>query len=206
MIGTIIKMERIRQKISQPLLCHGICAVSYLSKIENETIVCSYDIYNKLFQKLGISYISNDNLLQRFNSAYKNVLFILRTTGFCHTEPMTALVGASGSGKTTTAKLLQRFWNVNNRKITINNVDIRNIRLEALRELVTIVPQEIYLFNMSIADNLRLAYADADDGKIKSSAMKAQADGFTSNFSLGYETKVKERGLRQFGFREQETD
>ena len=110
-----------------------------------------------------------------------------------------ALAGASGSGKTTVARLLQRFWDVDSGCITINGVDIRDIRLEELRDIVTLVPQEVYLFNMSIKDNLLLADPDADITHLYAASEDAQADGFIKRQPDGYETQVGERGLKLSG-------
>src|SRR5699024_5297573 len=74
-----------------------------------------------------------------------------------------ALVGASGGGKSTAARLLQRFWDVDGGRISINGTDVRELTLENLRDIVTVVPQEVYLFNMSVAENLRLARLSATD-------------------------------------------
>ena len=110
-----------------------------------------------------------------------------------------ALVGASGSGKTTVAKLLQRFWDVDSGSIKINDVDIRSIRIESLRKLVTIVPQEVYLFNMSIKSNLLLANPEADTSRLHKATADAQAATFIESLPDGYETHVGERGLKLSG-------
>lgn len=110
-----------------------------------------------------------------------------------------ALVGASGSGKTTAARLLQRFWDVQGGSISINGTDIRKLRLSALREAVTVVPQEVYLFNMSVEDNLRLAKEGASKEEIVKACRQAQADIFIRKLPQGYNTVLGERGLRLSG-------
>lgn len=110
-----------------------------------------------------------------------------------------ALVGASGSGKTTAARLLQRFWDVDGGHISINGTDIRTLRLEALREIITVVPQETYLFNLRVSENLRLAKPDASPEEIEAAAKSAQASGFIQKLPQGYDTVLGERGLRLSG-------
>lgn len=116
-----------------------------------------------------------------------------------HTGETVALVGASGSGKTTIARLLQRFWDVDSGRICINGTDIRNILLENLRELVTVVPQEVYLFNLSVKENLRLSKADATDEEIREAIRNARADTFVDKLPQRYDTLIGERGLRLSG-------
>jgi ATP-binding cassette subfamily B protein len=110
-----------------------------------------------------------------------------------------ALAGASGGGKTTAARLLQRYWDVDDGRITLCGLDIRGIQLESLRELVTVVPQEIYLFHMSVGENLRMAKVGASDAEIQEAAALAQADSFIQKLPQGYDTPVGERGLRLSG-------
>lgn len=110
-----------------------------------------------------------------------------------------ALVGASGSGKTTVTRLLQRFWDVEKGGIYINGFDIRELSLNGLHELITVVPQEVYLFNMSVADNLRLAKLNATDNELIEVAKEAQADQFIQTLPHGYDTITGERGLRLSG-------
>lgn len=116
-----------------------------------------------------------------------------------HTGETVALVGASGSGKTTSARLLQRFWDIDSGSISINGVDIQNMTLNSLRDTVTVVPQDVYLFNITIEENLRLAKLDASVNEIKDAAIVAQADDFINKLPYGYETQIGERGLRLSG-------
>lgn len=116
-----------------------------------------------------------------------------------YTGETVALVGESGGGKTTAARLLQRFWDVDEGSIRIDGVDIRELRLDHLRDIVTVVPQDVYLFNMSVTDNLRLARLNASQQEIRQAARQAQADAFIENLPEGYDTIVGERGLRLSG-------
>lgn len=110
-----------------------------------------------------------------------------------------ALVGASGGGKTTAARLLQRFWDVEGGSISINGMDIRALTLDSLRETVTVVPQDVYLFNISVEENLRLARQDASEQEIHAAAQRARAEDFVRKLPDGYGTLIGERGLRLSG-------
>ncbi len=110
-----------------------------------------------------------------------------------------ALVGASGGGKSTAARLLQRFWDVDGGRISINGTDVRELTLENLRDIVTVVPQEVYLFNMSVAENLRLARLSATDAEIHEAARRARAEEFIEKLPKGYDAEIGERGLRLSG-------
>lgn len=110
-----------------------------------------------------------------------------------------ALVGASGSGKTTAARLLQRFWDLDAGSIAINGTDIRKLTLRSLRDTVTVVPQDVYLFNMTVEENMRLARLSATAEEIRAAAIAARADAFIQKLPDGYGTRIGERGLRLSG-------
>jgi len=111
-----------------------------------------------------------------------------------------ALVGHSGAGKSTCAHLLLRFWDVTGGAITIGGHDLRDLPQHALRELLSLVPQDVYLFNQSIADNIRLARPDAGDAEVERAARAALAHEFvTGELPDGYQTLVGERGARLSG-------
>lgn len=110
-----------------------------------------------------------------------------------------ALVGASGEGKSTAAKLLQRFWDIDEGNITINGIDIKSFSLETLRNLITVVPQDIYLFNRSIKENIRLAKQTASDAELEEALKKARLEDIRQRFENGWDTIVGERAVRLSG-------
>lgn len=110
-----------------------------------------------------------------------------------------ALVGHSGAGKTTCASLLMRFWDVDAGVVTIGGHDIRTLRQKTLRELISWVPQDIFLFNTSLRDNIRIARPDATDREVEEAARMALAHEFIQDMPRGYETVAGERGVQMSG-------
>jgi ATP-binding cassette subfamily C protein CydCD len=110
-----------------------------------------------------------------------------------------ALVGRSGAGKTTCANLLLRFWDVDGGSVKIGGRDLRDLPIETVRKLVTVVPQDVYLFNGSVADNIRLGKPGAGQDEIERVARLAQAHDFIAAMPKGYDTQVGERGARLSG-------
>ena len=107
---------------------------------------------------------------------------------------LTAIVGSSGSGKSTVAKLLAGFWNVNGGRITIGGADIGSMSLERNMRLVTYVSQENFLFNKSIRDNLKMAKENAADEEIEAACKKASCDDFIKGLPEGYDTDAGNAG------------
>jgi ATP-binding cassette subfamily B protein len=111
----------------------------------------------------------------------------------------TALVGETGSGKTTLGYLVARLYDVGRGRITIDGVDIRDLSFRALSELVGVVSQETYLFHASVRENLRFAKPDATDEQIEAAAEAARIHTVIAGLPEGYETVVGERGYRFSG-------
>lgn len=105
-----------------------------------------------------------------------------------------ALVGPSGGGKTTLFNLLERFYDPKTGKITINKTDIRKYTLKSLRDSIADVSQSVFLFNGTIADNIKYGRPDATDEMVVSAARMANADEFINEFPEKYNTNVGEGG------------
>ncbi|TDD64026.1 thiol reductant ABC exporter subunit CydC [Jiangella aurantiaca] len=111
-----------------------------------------------------------------------------------------ALVGHSGAGKSTLAHLLLRFWDPATGSIRVGGVDLRSLPLRELRQLVSVVPQDVYLFNTSVASNIALARPDAGRAEIEDAARAALAHDFiVDELPDGYDTVVGEWGARLSG-------
>jgi ATP-binding cassette subfamily B protein len=111
----------------------------------------------------------------------------------------TALVGETGSGKTTLGYLAARLYDASRGQITIGGVDIRDLSFKALSDLVGVVSQETYLFHESVRENLRFAKPDATDEEIETAAKAARIHDVIAALPDGYDTIVGERGYRFSG-------
>ena len=112
---------------------------------------------------------------------------------------LTAIVGSSGSGKSTIAKLLAGFWNIDSGHITIGGADIGSMSLERNMQLVTYVSQENFLFNKTIRENLKMAKEDATDAEIEAACTKASIHDFIKSLPDGYDTNAGNAGSKFSG-------
>ncbi|MEU7892337.1 ABC transporter ATP-binding protein [Nonomuraea sp. NPDC049152] len=110
-----------------------------------------------------------------------------------------AVVGETGSGKTTLSYLIPRLYDVTGGRVTIDGVDVRELSFESLATTVGVVSQETYLFHASIADNLRFARPDASDEELVAAARAARIHDHVAALPEGYDTVVGERGYRFSG-------
>lgn len=110
-----------------------------------------------------------------------------------------AIVGSSGSGKTTFVRLLMRLFNIPSGKILIDGIDISNITQENLREQIAFVPQDPVLFHRTLMENIRYGRRDANDEEVLNAAHLAHCDEFIDALPNGYETYVGERGIKLSG-------
>lgn len=118
-------------------------------------------------------------------------------------QTLTALVGPSGSGKTTIAKLISRFYDVQGGSILLGGKDIKDISTEALLKQVSYVFQDVYLFNDTIINNIRVGNQNATDEEVYEAAKKAKCHTFIQSFDDGYETLVGEGGSTLSGGQKQ---
>jgi subfamily B ATP-binding cassette protein MsbA len=114
-----------------------------------------------------------------------------------------ALVGASGSGKTTVANLLNRFYDINNGALTIDGIPINKIKKSSLYGLTGIVTQDSILFNDTVRNNISLGNPDASEKEIEEAAKIANAEEFILNLENGYETVIGESGNKLSGGQKQ---
>ena len=114
-----------------------------------------------------------------------------------------AVMGATGSGKSTLVTLLGRFYDVKSGSVKIDGIDVREHKLDPLRRRLGYVMQETFLFSDSLTDNIRFGRPDAPQETVEKAAHVAQADEFINHMPEGYETVVGERGLGLSGGQKQ---
>ncbi len=121
---------------------------------------------------------------------------VLRNVSFCIEPGQTvAILGTTGSGKSTLVNLVPRFYDVTEGGVKLDGHDVRDVTLSSLRSQIGIVLQETRLFSGSVWDNIAFGKPDAADEEVQSAARDAQADGFIEELPDGYETTIGERGL-----------
>lgn len=114
-----------------------------------------------------------------------------------------ALVGPSGVGKTTLCSLIPRFYDVSEGELLIDGVDVRDMKLNDLRNNVGIVQQDVYLFAGTIMENIRYGKSEATDEEVVLAAKNANAHEFIMSFPDGYDTDIGQRGVKLSGGQKQ---
>ena len=114
-----------------------------------------------------------------------------------------AILGATGSGKTSLINLIPRFYDTAAGEVSVDGIDVRDLEEDSLLEHISIVPQETILFSGTIRDNICYGRPDASDEEVIAAARAAQADEFIASFSDGYNTHVEERGSNLSGGQKQ---
>lgn len=144
--------------------------------------------------------------LADYTVEFRNVYFgyeeqnIIRDISFtANQNSVTAIVGASGSGKSTLAKLLVHFWDAKEGEITIGGADVQDFSFEALMDIVSYVSQDIFLFNTTVMENIRIGRPGATDEEVIACAKTARCHDFIANLANGYETIAGEDGNKFSG-------
>ncbi len=124
----------------------------------------------------------------------------LKSVSFCVEPGQTvAIVGQTGSGKSSIAKLINRTYDADQGRVLVDGVDVRDWNLEALRRQISIIEQDIFLFSRTIAENIAFGKPDATRQEIEAAARAAQAHEFIMHFRDGYDTVIGERGVTLSG-------
>ena len=141
-----------------------------------------------------------DVKLKNVEFSYNNKDNVLKDVSFTAKQgEVTALIGPSGGGKTTVSRLAARFWDINKGKITVGGMDISKIEPAPLISLLSIVFQDVTLFNNTIMENIRLGKKDATDEEVLLAAKLANCDEFVSKLPNGYNTDIGENGCQLSG-------
>jgi ATP-binding cassette subfamily B protein len=141
--------------------------------------------------------ISFENVSFRYD---QELPWVIRSLSF-QVDPgeTVALIGRSGAGKSTCINLLLRFWDVEDGAVTLGGINIKDMTPETLRSRIAVVPQDIYLFNISVLENIRLGQPEASKEEVENAARAALAHDFISPLPQGYETCLGERGVQISG-------
>jgi len=180
----------------QPMMQTAIVAADRLGEILDLTPEKQGNENNKLSPQS----IAGDIELQNIDFRYGTRQLVLEDISLTAKQgEKIAFVGESGSGKTTLAKLLLNLYTAEKGEILINGTNIKDIRIEALRERIAYVPQETFLFSGTIMENLMLGLPDATPEDIIEAAKMAQAHDFINSLPLRYETMLEENGANLSG-------
>lgn len=190
------------------MLYQPVKALGRLNTIVHNGLAAADRIFGFLDRDDGIKDAPDAAVIERFDGdiCYENVSFryhdhdVIRDVSFTMRRgSVTALVGASGAGKSTIVRLLPRFSDVTEGRISIDGRDIRECNLRSLRELIGIVTQEPLLFNDTILANVRFGRPNASMDAVRDALVAAHAWDFVEALPLGLETVVGERGVQLSG-------
>jgi ATP-binding cassette subfamily B protein len=144
---------------------------------------------------------SEEQQIRRFDIEFRNVSFsyeqtpVLQNVSFKMPErTITALVGPSGSGKTTITKLISRFWDVSSGEVLVGGVNVKDVKTDQLLSQISIVFQDVYLFNDTIANNIKIGNKNATTQEVIAAAKTAHCHEFIEQLSNGYDTELGEGG------------
>ena len=165
--------------------------IERMKEIENETRMTGFtkylpDGYDISFEHVTFAYRENEDVL-------KDVSFTAKQ------GQVTALVGPSGGGKSTAARLAARFWDPSEGTVRLGGVDVSTVDAEALLEKYAIVFQDVVLFADTVMENIRIGRRGATDAEVLAAAKAAQCDAFISGLPDGYHTLIGENGSRLSG-------
>ena len=200
-VGTLIMCILLSYASYKPL----IKAMSHMETIANIKVV--FEEIKKIMEIPNLKRGEEVRDIKSYDVEFKDVTFayeesknVLNNISFRANEnELTAIVGNSGSGKSTITKLIAGFWNVSNGEILIGKTNLNELTLKQNMELVSYVSQENFLFNKTILENLKMAKEDASMDEIKEACEKASCYNFIKSLPNGYETIVGKGGANLSG-------
>lgn len=200
-VGTLITCILLSYASYKPL----IKAMSHMETIANIKVV--FEEIKKIMEIPNLKRGEEVRDIKSYDVEFKDVTFayeesknVLNNISFKANEnELTAIVGNSGSGKSTITKLIAGFWNVSNGEILIGKTNLNELPLKQNMELVSYVSQENFLFNKTILENLKMAKEDASMDEIKEACEKASCYNFIKGLPNGYQTIVGKGGANLSG-------
>lgn len=200
-VGTLITCILLSYASYKPL----IKAMSHMETIANIKVV--FEEIKKIMEIPNLKRGEEVRDIKSYDVEFKDVTFayeesknVLNNISFKANEnELTAIVGNSGSGKSTITKLIAGFWNVSNGEILIGKTNLNELPLKQNMELVSYVSQENFLFNKTILENLKMAKEDASMDEIEEACEKASCYNFIKGLPNGYETIVGKGGANLSG-------
>ncbi|MFL6335502.1 MAG: ABC transporter ATP-binding protein [Pyrinomonadaceae bacterium] len=198
-IGALVAFIQYSQRLFQP-----IRDISDKYNVFQAALVASQRIFRTLDLPIAITTPESPGMKGRARGrvefrhvwfAYKGEDWVLKDVSFV-AEPgeTVALVGHTGSGKTTITNLLMRFYDVQRGQVLLDGVDVREWDLKSLRENFAVVLQDVFLFSGTVEGNIRLGREDVPDERVRWAAREVHADGFIERLPEGYRSEVRERG------------
>ena len=183
-VGPMLKMMQFIEEIKgMAFAVKDAYEILHLSELPEATARATIENTNIKIKNVSFSYTGEQS-----NFILKNINLDLREGSF------TALVGPSGGGKSTIAKLLARFWDVSSGSIEIGGKDIRQIPLKQLSEMISFVSQDNFLFDCSLKENIRIGRPNATDAEVLKAAEAAQCDEFVARLDMGWYTPAGDAG------------
>ena len=188
-------------------VAEAIMPIMWLSSFINKANAAAQRIYNILAEAV-LPQTENPQQPTDTSISFQDVTFSYNNQGNqalseinCYMAPgtVTALIGTSGAGKSTVAKLIPRFWDVDSGVIKIGGVDVREMTSETLMNYVSFVFQDTFLLYDTIKDNIRLGRPNASDAEVEAAAKAARAHDFILELPQGYDTIAGSRGTRLSG-------
>lgn len=208
-VGKIIAfVNYMTQVLFSLIMMTRILNVFIRAKTSAERIVHVFEAENTILEKEDNERLENPKGFLEFEDVYfkykSSSKSVLEDINFSVEPGQTlAIIGSTGSGKSSLVNLIPRFYDVEKGSIKIDGVDLRDMNLDDLRKIIGIVPQKVLLFSGSIEDNIKWGDDGASDEEVERVARIAEAHGFITSFSEGYDTDLGQGGVNLSGGQKQ---